>query len=126
MLERRLVALHGLDKHNKYSELLIKIDGSALTTTSATAGVTIGTKFCTAKDDGSDVVTITFNEALRNAPEVVATQALTADCIVKPDAIATTTTTVVYSCVKISDGATAVNDADVVILLRIPEGYEVV
>ncbi len=124
-IERRLISIHRLDIHNKYSELLIKIDGSALTTTTATAGLTIGTKFCKAKDDGSDKVTITFNEALSNAPEVI-TQCLTADCIVKPDTLVTTTTTIVYNCFKISDGSTAVNDADVILLVRIPEGYEVV
>lgn len=124
-IERRHVDIHRLDVHNKYSELLIKVDGSAVTTSTAVTGLTIGSKFCKIKD-ATEVVTITFNEALPNAPEVVGAQCLTADCIVKPNSIVTTTTTVVYSCIKISDGATAVSDADVVILLRIPEGYEVV
>ena len=123
-IERRVVSTNRLDIHNKYTELVIKVDGSAVTTTTSATGLVIGSKFCKVKD-ATEVVTITFNEALPIAP-LVFTECATADCIVKPDSLVTTTTTIVYSCINISDGSTAVSDADITLLLRIPEGYEVV
>ena len=126
MLARKLLGMHPSEKVMGYDVLILKVDGSALDTSSSTAGIIVGSTAVTAKDDGSEVVTITFDEPLRNAPIVIASQCLSADCIIKPDSITATASSLEYSCYKISDASTAVNDADIVLTLVIPHGSDIV
>ena len=102
-------------------DMVIAIDGDVVTTTTATTGLLQGAEVVKVKKGSggsANEVTITFNAALRNAEYVVFSQCLTADCIIKPDTIVRAAGTLVFSTVKISNLSTAVNDADIMILIR--------
>ena len=111
-----LVRQHKDDNRTNPVVSCIEIDGSALTTTTANAGVIRGVEIAQAKDDGANIVTVTFRTPFRNSNYTVhITPVATAD------ALAVTITraagTLTYTTVKASDASTAVNDADVMILI---------
>ena len=93
----------------------IRIDGSDLPNgTATTAGVDVGAGWCVARDDGANLVTITFNESVRQAPMVYASVS-TANAVV--DVITTSTTGITYTTVENDDTTSAVADADVDLFL---------
>jgi hypothetical protein len=107
------------DKNGKSNlnprEMLIEIDGSALTTSTADAGVIQGLDYVQAKD-ASNVVTVTFKRPLRNANYGVFIQEITANC--KAELTSRSATAFSYTTVQVADGSTASADADVVILVK--------
>lgn len=107
----------GLDSNTRLANMRIipvQIDGSALTTTSSSAGVLTGSSAVSAKDDGGNTVTLALAPSLRNAPMVLA-QAKGTN--VSVENIISAVGTVSYDTVQDADGSTAVNDADVDLLL---------
>lgn len=107
----------GLDPSTRLSNMRmvpVQIDGSALTTTSSSAGVLTGASLVSAKDDGGNTVTLAFSPALRNAPMVLA-QAKGTNTTVEN--VVSSTGSVTYDTVQDADGSTAVNDADVDLIL---------
>jgi hypothetical protein len=103
------------DRRPKPKVIGISIDGSALTTTTADAGVIGGLDICQAKDDGSNTVTITFREPLRNAEYQVVTQCHTADAVV--DTVTKAAATITYTTVQNDATGSAVADADVDLII---------
>lgn len=122
-MDRRFLQVNSIDQVNRVEKLYIKIDGSALTTSLATAGVVLGANVCTAKDDGSNAVTITFARPLRRAPEILYT-VYTDNC--KLDSLVSSTTGITYTSVKADDHTTGVADADVYLELSCLEGVDLV
>ena len=120
-MDRRFLRIHELDPLSEVHELNIEIDGSALTTSLATAGVVIGKTFITAKDDGSNTVTIAFKRPLKRAPHVHAST-YTADCVVR--VTSRTTTGIEYITVQNDDTTTGVDDADVFLTLKCFESVD--
>ncbi len=110
--------------YNTFAYLPLKIDGSSLSTgTATTAGLVIGQDVCVALDNGSNQVTITFNEALQAAPLIYSAYSETGNVLVQY--VSSSTTTLVYNTVKSDDHTTGVADADVNLLLIIPISVEV-
>jgi hypothetical protein len=96
-------------------EMLIEIDGSALTTSTADAGVILGLDNVQAKDS-SNTVTVTFRRALPNANYAVFIQEITADC--KATVTSRTASAFTYTTVENDDTTSAKADADVMILVK--------
>lgn len=123
MDHRRINRLNRRDKHNTFSHLYLQVDGSALPNGTATnAGLTVGRDVAVARDDGSNAVTITFNEPLENAP-LVFWSPITDNVEVK--IVTNDGTTLAYTTVDSDSNGTGVNDADVNFLLVVPLGPEV-
>jgi len=114
MKESLRVGLDPMTRLSNLKVLPVQIDGSALTTTSSSAGCLVGASAVNVKDDGSNTVTITFKETKRNAPMVFATAKAT-DTVV--DAVTSSTTSVIYTTVQNDATGSAVADADVDLLL---------
>ena len=103
---------------NEFEQLVLQIDGSDLVSgTYGTVALDIGARYATAKDDGSNTVTVSFNEKLPAAPIVQSFVSNTADG--KLDTYTSTTSTFTYVTVKASDN-TALADVDATITLLIP------
>ena len=96
--------------------LALEIDGSEVATSNSTAGLLGGAEACVVKDS-SNTVTITFNTPFRNAEYKVFFTPLTAAAQVKPDSIVRAAGSLVYATVNTSDHSTALNDADMLILI---------
>lgn len=115
------------DKNGKSNlnprEMLIEIDGDAVTTTTADAGVIVGLDYVQVKD-ASNVVTVTFRRPLRNANYGVFIQEITADC--KAELTSRSTTSFSYTTVENDDSATGKADADVVILVKYHDASTVI
>lgn len=104
------------DHNARPMQLQIQIDGSALTTTTGIAGVDVGADSVTAKDDGANVVTVTFRQAMRNAKYLVHIQG-TGTTPIDVKTITKTAASFSYTTVDGGTSATAVDDADVDILV---------
>jgi len=121
-MTKQFLKKNRLDKSNRFEFLVFRVDGSELPTGTGTATpLLVGREAATALDDGSNQVTITFNEALPIAPLVASITCGTTDVIV--DTYATTTTTLIYT--TTDTDAVAAADADVDIVLICPMGPEV-
>ncbi len=121
-MDRRFLKLHQLDDSNAFDYAVIEIDGSALTGTTADAGVVKGLAVAQAKDS-SNTVTVTFREPFEYAP-IVFYQPITANVVCQETS--TAVDKIVYTTVEGADYSTGSADADVRILLIIPRGLGVI
>ena len=94
--------------------VLLRVDGSDLTTTSAAAGLDVGSAVATAKDDASNQVTIDFLQAFKSVPFVFWTPR-TDNVEVKIGTLSATQ--LIYTTVDSDSNGTGVNDADVDFLI---------
>lgn len=95
----------------------LRIDGSVVTTSAATTGLLEGLYDATiAKGSGgtSNEVTITLNRAFARVPVVVATP-LTTNCHVEIKSVAAGS--IVLETFQVADGTTAVDDADIHVII---------
>lgn len=122
LLRRIRKTEHRDNRGSKYYELTLKIDGSELpngTATSAALASGLGKEWAVARDDGSNTVTVTFNEKLPGVPIIKCVHAITADGALDETTASITAAQVVYDSVKKTDG-TALADMDCVITLLVP------
>lgn len=109
---------------DSFDLLYLSITGSLLPNGTATnAAFTMGKYVAVARDDGSNGVTITFNEPLRSTPILVSSSVNTADGSIDPGVLSNTG--FAYTSVKRSDHSALVH-ADVTLTFLIPRGIEVV
>lgn len=120
---RFYVNTHEKERHNAIALIPVRIDGSALTTTSSAAGVVEGKNILDASDDGSNTVTLTFKEPLKNIPTVTASVVGATTTLVKFTTISASQ--IVYDTVQ-ADGTTAQADADVHLHISVVLGSTVV
>lgn len=113
-MNNNLVSLHELFRSRGCNLLPIVITGASLTTTSSANGVTVGADVVDAKDDGSNVITITFKEPLKQKP-LIFVQTETADNHILVSAKSTTA----FDLTSVQNDAngTGVNDPNLMILV---------
>lgn len=117
-MDRKFLRHHEADPYNHIELLMVKIDGSALTTSDESeAGVLMGAGAVFAKDDGANQVTITFKTELLHEPEVIGAFANTADIHINE--VSKSVNTFVYKTVDADNTASAQADADVTLTFAI-------
>lgn len=118
MDHRRILRLDRRMPKNTFSFLPISILGSGLPNGTATVdGVSLGKDVCVARDDGSNQVTITFNEALSNIP-IVYWATVNDEVRVKLGTVSATQ--IIYTTVDWDSNGSGISDANVNLLLMIP------
>ena len=105
------------DHNARPMQLQIQIDGSDLTTTTGIAGVDVGADSVTAKDDGANIVTVTFRQAMRNTKYLVHIQAHKAGAPVEIKDLTKAAGSFTYTTVDGDSHGTAADDADTDILV---------
>lgn len=97
--------------------LALRVDGSVVTTSAASTGLLEGEFDCTiAKGSGgtSNEVTITFNEAFKRVPVIVASP-ITTNCHIEIKSVSATGC--VLETFEVADGTTGVDDADMHVMI---------
>ena len=106
-------------------QMWFKVDGSAVTTTSSSAGLVAGIRAADVKDDGANLVTITFKEGLSSVPLGAVFHPQDSAVPVVGRNVTLSKTAVTYTTVDGQDNS-AVNDVDGLLVIYYLEGVDVI